>query len=58
LSGHPELQSELATLSSDCSHFTVKGADHVTLIAQRKYALLVVEAILHVVEKVKASCGD
>ena len=56
LSGHPELQRELATLSSDCSHFIVKGADHVTLIAHREYALLVVEAIRQVVEKVKTSC--
>ena len=55
LPGHPELQSELATLSSDSIHFAVKGADHVTLVTRREYALLVVEAIRYVVEKVNAS---
>ncbi len=55
LPGHPELQSELANLSSDSIHFAVKGADHVTLVTRRKYALQVVEAIRHVVEKVKDS---
>ena len=54
LSGHPELQRELASLSEDSSHFTVRGADHVTLITRREYALCVVAAIRHVVKKVNA----
>ena len=54
LPGHPELQSELATLSSDSVHFAVKGADHVSLITRREHALSVVAAIRHVVERVNA----
>jgi pimeloyl-ACP methyl ester carboxylesterase len=53
LPGHPELQRELATLSSDSVHFSVTCADHVSLVTRREHALLVVEAIRHVVEKVK-----
>ena len=53
LPGHPEMQKELTTLSSNSVHFAVKGADHVTLVTHQKYALQVVEAIRHVVEKVK-----
>lgn len=53
-SGQPELQRELATLSTDSVHFVVKGADHVSLITRPEYAMLVVEAIRHVVERVKA----
>ena len=52
LPGHPELQSELASLSSNSVHFSVRGADHVTLVTRREYALSVVEAIRHVVERV------
>lgn len=52
LPGHPELQRELAALSSDSVHFAVPGADHVTLVTRREYALMVVEAIRHVVERV------
>lgn len=52
LPGHPALQRELAALSSDSVHFAVKGADHVSLISRREHALLVVEAIRHVVERV------
>jgi pimeloyl-ACP methyl ester carboxylesterase len=55
LPGHPELQRELATLSSDSIHIAVKGADHVTLVTRREYAMLVVEAIRHVVDKVNAA---
>ena len=51
LPGHPELQRELATLSSDSAHFVVKGADHVSLITRREHAHSVVEAIRHVVER-------
>jgi pimeloyl-ACP methyl ester carboxylesterase len=54
LPGHPELQRELATLSSDSVHFVVKGADHVSLITRREYANSVVEAIRHVVERVNS----
>lgn len=54
LPGHPELQRELATLSSDSVHYVVKGADHVSLVSRREYALLAVEAIRHVVERVNA----
>ena len=54
LAGHPELQRELAALSADSVHFTVRGADHVTLVTRRKFALCVVAAIRHVVEKVSA----
>lgn len=49
LPGHPELQSELAALSSNSVHWAVKGADHVTLVTHRQHASSVVEAIRHVV---------
>jgi pimeloyl-ACP methyl ester carboxylesterase len=52
LPGHPELQRDLATLSSDSVHSAVKGADHVSLVTRREHALVVVEAIRHVVERV------
>jgi pimeloyl-ACP methyl ester carboxylesterase len=48
LPGAVELQGELAMLSRNSSHFTVKGADHVTLVTHREHALAVVEAIRHV----------
>ena len=54
LSGQPELQRELAALSSESVHFAVKGADHVSLVTRREHALLVVEAIRHVVERVNS----
>lgn len=53
LPGHPELQRELAGLSSDSAHFAVRGADHVSLVSRREHALLAVEAIRHVVERVR-----
>lgn len=53
LPGHPELQRELAALSTDSVHFAVKGADHVSLVTRREHALLAVEAIRHVVERVR-----
>jgi len=49
LPGHPELQRELALLSRDSIHVTVKEADHVTLVTGREHARAVVEAIHHVV---------
>jgi pimeloyl-ACP methyl ester carboxylesterase len=54
LPGHPELQQELTSLSSDSVHFAVKGADHVTLVTRREYALQVVEAIHQTVDRVKS----
>lgn len=51
LPGQPELQRELAALSGDSIHVTVKGADHVTLLTRCEHAHSVVEAIRHVVEK-------
>ncbi|HIJ88516.1 MAG TPA: alpha/beta hydrolase [Desulfuromonadales bacterium] len=52
LPGHPELQRELAFLSDDSAHFAVSGADHVTLVTRKEYALCAVAAIRYVVEKV------
>ena len=54
LPGHPELQGELAQLSSDSTHLVVRGADHVTLVTRRAHALTVVEAIRQVVAKAQA----
>jgi pimeloyl-ACP methyl ester carboxylesterase len=51
LPGHPELQEELATLSHNSIHITVKRANHVTLITQREYAQSVIEAIRIVAER-------
>ena len=51
LPGQPELQGELAALSSDTMHLVVKGADHVTLVTTREHALTVAEVIRQVVEK-------
>lgn len=53
LPGQPELQRELATLSSDSIHLVVREADHVSLVTHREHALSVVEAIRHIVERVK-----
>jgi pimeloyl-ACP methyl ester carboxylesterase len=54
LPGQPELQGELAALSSDSVHFVVKDADHVSLITRRAHALSVVKAVHHVVERANA----
>ena len=54
LPGQPELQGELAALSTDSIHRVVKGADHVTLVTRREHALKVVEAIRQVVAKAQA----
>lgn len=51
LPGHPALQEELASLSSDSVHLVVPGADHVTLVTRPEYARTVVEAIRHVVQR-------
>ncbi len=51
LPGHPEMQRELATLSSNSKHFVVKDADHVSLVSRREFALQVVEAIRQVVAR-------
>jgi hypothetical protein len=53
LPGHPELQSELAALSSNSVHWAVKGADHVTLVTHRQHASTVVEAIRYIVRASK-----
>ena len=53
LPGQPELQRELASLSSDSVHFVVKDADHVSLITEHKHAMSVVKAIHHVAERAK-----
>jgi pimeloyl-ACP methyl ester carboxylesterase len=50
LPGQPELQRELATLSSNSFHHVIKEADHVSLITRRENALAVVKAIKDVVE--------
>ena len=57
LPGHPELQTELAGLSSDSVHLVVKGADHVSLITRREHAQAVVAAIRQVVERANARAG-
>lgn len=49
LPGHPELQTELAALSSNSAHWAVKGADHVTLVTHRQHASSVVDAIQYVI---------
>lgn len=51
LEGQPELQNELASLSSDSLHLVVPGADHVTLVTRQEYAGAVVQAIRHVVHR-------
>lgn len=53
LPGQPELQGELAALSSDSVHVAVRGADHVTLVTRREHALTVVEVIRHVVARAR-----
>jgi len=54
LPGQPELQGELAALSSDSIHLVVSGADHVTLVSHREYALAVVDAIRQIATKMRA----
>jgi len=51
LPGHPELQEEVASLSRDSIHMTVRRANHVTIVTQREHAQSVVEAIRIVVER-------
>ncbi len=48
-----ELQAELPALSSDSKHVTVEGATHYTLVSMQKYATVVSNAILEVVEAVR-----
>ena len=54
LTGQPELQKELASLSSDSTHIIVRGADHLSLVTRRDHAILVVDMIRHVVGRVNA----
>ena len=49
-----ELQAELPALSSNSQHITVQGAYHEGLLSQREYARFVTEAILQVVEVLRA----
>jgi pimeloyl-ACP methyl ester carboxylesterase len=44
------LQAELAALSSHSIHYTVEGASHESLVAEREHALVVVKAIRQVLE--------
>lgn len=45
-----ELQAELPSFSTKSEHITVQGAYHEGLVAQQKYARVVTESILRVVE--------
>jgi pimeloyl-ACP methyl ester carboxylesterase len=49
-----ELQAELPGLSSNSQHITVQGAYHEGLLSQQEYARFVTEAILQVVEALRA----
>jgi len=53
LPGQPELQQQLAALSTDASHTVVNGADHVTLVTRRRYAMSIVDAIRQLVERLR-----
>lgn len=44
------LQAELPALSTNSVHYTVEGATHYDLVANREYALVVVEAIRRVLD--------
>ncbi|WP_026842559.1 alpha/beta fold hydrolase [Citrifermentans bremense] len=55
LPGQPELQRELASLSSDSVHLVVENADHVTLVTRREHALRVADAVRHVVRRAEAA---
>jgi pimeloyl-ACP methyl ester carboxylesterase len=47
------LQSELASLSSNCQHVTVDGATHYTLVSEQRYAAVVIAAIRAVATAVR-----
>ena len=49
-----KLQAELLALSSNSHHITVQGAYHEGLLSQRECARFVTEAILQVVEALRA----
>jgi pimeloyl-ACP methyl ester carboxylesterase len=49
-----ELQAELPALSSNSQHITVQGAYHEGLLSQREYAPFVTQAVLQVVEALRA----
>ena len=44
------LQAELPALSSNSMHYTVKGATHFSLVAEREYALVVANAVRQALE--------
>ena len=48
-----QLQSELATLSSNCRHVTVQGATHYTLVSEQAHAAVVTAAIRAVMAAVR-----
>jgi len=54
LPGAHLLQEGLAQLSTNNVHHVVKGADHVTLVSHREYALIVVKGIRQVVDAIQA----
>lgn len=45
-----ELQAELPSLSTNSEHITIQGASHEGLVSQEKYARVVTESILRVVQ--------
>ena len=49
-----ELQAELPALSSNSQHITVQGAYHEGLLSQQEHACFVTEAIIEVVEALRA----
>jgi len=51
--GWPEMQEELAALSSDSTHRVVEGATHASLLYERHDAQETIGAILRVVEAVR-----
>lgn len=50
-----ELQAELPALSTRSEHITVQGATHEGLVSEQKHAQVVTDAILRVVEAVRAA---
>lgn len=57
LPGARELQSELATLSSNSYHWVVNAADHVTLVTHRDHALHVAEIIRQLLNHLPAAAA-
>lgn len=53
-----KLQARVATLSTDSLHVTVPGADHNSLLGDRRHAAQTLEAIRHVLVRAEARMGD